>query len=75
MSRVSDKPYFVYVLWSLSGERFYTGISEGPLQRDGWFKSTPRNHLGIPKAACQGRLLYFGNAADQSAGYAMPLPR
>ena len=28
MSRVSDKPYFVYVLWSPSGGRFYIGISE-----------------------------------------------
>jgi predicted GIY-YIG superfamily endonuclease len=28
MSRVSDKPYWVYVLWSPSGRRFYTGISE-----------------------------------------------
>jgi putative endonuclease len=29
MSRVSDKPYFVYVLWSPpSGQRFYIGISE-----------------------------------------------
>jgi|SRR5437588_9440856 len=33
MSRVSDKPYFVYVLWSASGERFYTGISDEPRQR------------------------------------------
>lgn len=28
MSRVSDRPYFVYVLWSPLGRRFYTGISE-----------------------------------------------
>jgi len=33
MSRVSDKPYFVYVLWSVSGCRFYTGISEDPPHR------------------------------------------
>src|SRR5437762_1777209 len=33
MSRVSGKPYFVYVLWSASGQRFYTGISEEPPQR------------------------------------------
>ncbi|SRR5579863_1669185 len=30
MSRVSDKPYFVYVLWSVSAARFYIGISEDP---------------------------------------------
>jgi len=30
MSRVSDKPYFVYVLWSKSASRFYIGISESP---------------------------------------------
>jgi len=30
MSRVSDKPYFVYVLWSPSASRFYIGISEDP---------------------------------------------
>jgi len=28
MSRVDGKPYFVYVLWSPTGGRFYTGISE-----------------------------------------------
>ena len=28
VSRVSDKPYFLYVLWSESVRRFYTGISE-----------------------------------------------
>ncbi|MGK2855799.1 MAG: GIY-YIG nuclease family protein [Thermoanaerobaculia bacterium] len=33
MSRVSDKPYFVYVLWSESGGRFYVGISEDPASR------------------------------------------
>jgi predicted GIY-YIG superfamily endonuclease len=33
MSRVSGKPYFVYVLWSPSGHRFYTGISEDPQHR------------------------------------------
>ena len=33
MSRVSNKPYFVYVLWSASAHRFYIGISENPEQR------------------------------------------
>jgi putative endonuclease len=33
MSRVSGKPYFVYILWSASGQRFYVGISEDPEQR------------------------------------------
>jgi putative endonuclease len=33
MSRVSGKPYFVYVLWSVRGKRFYIGISESPSQR------------------------------------------
>src|SRR5207253_1276154 len=33
MSRVSDKPYFVYVLWSDSGGRFYTGIADDPEHR------------------------------------------
>jgi predicted GIY-YIG superfamily endonuclease len=28
MSRVSGKPYFVYILWSEGGRRFYIGISE-----------------------------------------------
>ena len=27
MSRVSGKPYFLYVLWSVSATRFYIGIS------------------------------------------------
>jgi putative endonuclease len=33
MSRVSDKPYFVYVLWSECGRRFYIGISDSPPHR------------------------------------------
>jgi putative endonuclease len=33
MSRVSQKPYFVYVLWSASGRCFYIGISENPAVR------------------------------------------
>jgi putative endonuclease len=33
MSRVSGKPYFLYVLWSPSARRFYIGISEDPEQR------------------------------------------
>ncbi len=28
MSRVTDKPYFVYILWSDSASRFYIGIKE-----------------------------------------------
>ena len=28
MSRVSGKPYFVYVLWSPSARRFYIGVTE-----------------------------------------------
>jgi len=33
MSRVSGKPYFLYVLWSHSGRRFYIGISQAPANR------------------------------------------
>ena len=33
MSRVSGKPYFVYVLWSQTGGCFYIGISEDPENR------------------------------------------
>ena len=33
MSRVSGKAYFVYVLWSASGRKFYIGISEDPAAR------------------------------------------
>lgn len=33
MSRVSAKPYFLYILWSPSARRFYIGISENPQQR------------------------------------------
>ena len=33
MSRVSGKAYFVYVLWSDTGGRFYIGISEDPQKR------------------------------------------
>ena len=33
MSRVSDKPYFLYVLWSANAKRFYIGIAEDPQAR------------------------------------------
>ncbi len=33
MSRVSGKPYFLYILWSQLGRRFYIGISENPKRR------------------------------------------
>jgi len=33
MSRVSGKPYFVYILWSGTGRRFYVGVSEDPESR------------------------------------------
>ena len=33
MSRVSGQHYFVYVLWSHSGSRFYIGLSEDPYHR------------------------------------------
>jgi putative endonuclease len=33
MSRVTDKPYFTYVLWSSGSRRFYVGISDDPSRR------------------------------------------
>ena len=33
MSRVTNKPYYVYVLWSDTGQRFYIGISDSPADR------------------------------------------
>ena len=27
MSRVSGRPYFLYILWSAQGKRFYIGVS------------------------------------------------
>jgi len=33
MSRVSNKPYFVYVVWTDSPRRFYIGISENLAHR------------------------------------------
>jgi hypothetical protein len=33
MSRVSGKPYCVYVLWSPAGRRFHIGLSEDPQKR------------------------------------------
>jgi putative endonuclease len=35
MSRVSDKPYFLYVLWSVSARRFYIGITDDVKHRLG----------------------------------------
>src|SRR5690242_15793718 len=33
MSRVSNKPYFLYILWSAPARKFYIGISEEPASR------------------------------------------
>jgi len=33
MSRVTGKPYFLYVLWSERARRFYIGISDDPRRR------------------------------------------
>ena len=33
MSRLSRKPYYVYVLWSPRVQRFYIGLSENPQRR------------------------------------------
>ena len=33
MSRVSNKPYYLYVIWSDASRRFYIGISEDPAHR------------------------------------------
>ena len=33
MSRVTGKPYWVYVLWSVGLRRFYIGISDNPEHR------------------------------------------
>jgi hypothetical protein len=41
ISRVSGKPYFLCVLWSASGRRFYIGISEKPPRRLQWFAPIP----------------------------------
>jgi putative endonuclease len=47
MSRVSDKPYFVYVLWSESRERFYIGVAEDPDHRLEQHNSTQRRHWTV----------------------------
>jgi putative endonuclease len=33
MSRVSNKTYFLYLIWSDSSRRFYIGISDDPTRR------------------------------------------
>ena len=33
MSRVSNKPYCVYILWSATARKFYIGISDNPTRR------------------------------------------
>ena len=33
MSRVSGRPYFVYILWSASARRFYIGVAASPIDR------------------------------------------
>jgi len=55
MSRVSGKPYFVYVLWSPSGHRFYTGISEDPQHR------TDQHNQGISRWTARYRPWEFAH--------------
>src|SRR5207237_1312952 len=47
MSRVSGKPYFVYVLWSETGQRFYTGIAEDPDYRLEQHNDSERKHWAV----------------------------
>jgi len=63
MSRVGGKPYFVYVLWSASGRRFYIGISENPQKR-----LHQHNHSGRGWTAryAPWRLVYSERCADYS---------
>ena len=42
MSRVSGKPYFVYVMWSGIGRCFDVGISEDPKKRLDQHNQIPR---------------------------------
>jgi putative endonuclease len=63
MSRVSGKPYFLYVLWSPTGQRFYIGISENPTHR------LEQHNAGISKWTAKfgpGRLVHTEQFADYS---------
>ena|SRR5579872_3730020 len=44
MSRVSGKPYFVYILWSDTDKRFYIGISEDVTKRIEQHNSSSGKH-------------------------------
>jgi putative endonuclease len=47
MSRVSGKPYFVYVLWSDAGRCFYMGVAEDPDYRLRQHNSSERKHWTV----------------------------
>ncbi len=62
MSRVSGKPYFVYVLWSASARRFYIGISENPAKR---VEQHNRSQRGWSARYAPWRLVY----SEEHGGY------
>ena len=61
MSRISRKPFFVYVIWSDSASRFYIGISENPAHR------LEQHNAGVSKWTAKfgpWRLVYAEQVAD-----------
>ena len=64
MSRVSDKPYFVYVLWSETGRCFYSGISENPQVR---LQQHNQSGRGWTSRYAPWRLVYTERACNYRA--------
>ena len=64
MSRVSGKPYYVYVLWSDCGHRFYIGVSENPEKR---LQQHNLNRRGWSARFAPWRLVYSHSYPDYSA--------
>jgi len=61
MSRVSNKPYWAYILWSESAKRFYVGISEDVERR------LTQHNYGLSKWTSRHRpwaLVYSREFAD-----------
>ena len=61
MSRVSGKPYFVYVLWSESRRRFYIGTTEDPQKR---LQQHNHSERGWSARYAPWRLIYHQRYSD-----------
>jgi hypothetical protein len=69
--RASDKPYFVYVLWSPSREHFYIGISEDVPKRLSQHNDGVSRWTSLPRSADAPRSPILGMSANSPPQFSL----